>query len=115
MTDPNMPWGSTPPLTPEQELDIEQNYVKVKGIKYIKIPGAYLWAEDLKPNEKLLMGFIYLADNEKHCWASNSTLAEWMQLPVQTIKNLIVGLKKKGYLEQVSYDGRYKRVLRCLK
>ena len=102
-------------FTEVQENHIKQNYVEVKELKGLWIPEQYLWAEDLKLNEKLLMSFIHLADQKEHCWAGNTKLAEWMQLPVQTVKNLMVGLKKKGYLEQVSWDGRYKRVIRCLK
>jgi hypothetical protein len=102
-------------FTEDQTQHIKQNYVKVEDLKGLWLPEQYLWAEDLKPNEKILMSFIRMADQKDHCWASNSTLGKWMQLPVQTVKNLIVGLKKKGYLEQISWDGRHKRVIRCLK
>jgi len=102
-------------FTDTQENHIKQNYVKVEEIKFLVIPQQYLWAEDLKPNEKILMSFIRMADQKDHCWASNATIGKWMQLPTQTVKNLIVGLKKKGYLQQVSWDGRYKRVIKCLR
>ncbi|RLD38532.1 MAG: hypothetical protein DRI97_00085 [Bacteroidetes bacterium] len=102
-------------LTPEQELAIHQSHIKVEGINYLTIPSQYLWAEDLNINEKFLMSFIRMADQKDHCWASNTTLAKWTGLTLGSLKNLIVALKKKGYLEQISWDGRHKRVIKCLK
>lgn len=102
-------------FTETQDQHIRENYVEVESIKFLVIPSQYLWAEDLKPHEKILMSFIRMADQKEHCWASNATLAKWTMLSTQRVKDLIVGLKKKGYLEQVSWDGRTRRVLRCLK
>lgn len=102
-------------FTEIQDQHIKENYVKVEDIKFLVIPQQYLWAEDLSNNEKILMSFIRMADQKQHCWASNTTLAKWTGLTVGSLKNLIVALKKKGYLEQVSWDGRHKRVIRCLK
>lgn len=102
-------------LTPEQEIQIKQTHVVIKELKGLWIPEEYLWAEDLNINEKVLMAFIKMADQKDHCWASNTTLANWTGLTLGSLKNLIVSLKKKGYLEQVSWDGRHKRVIKCLK
>jgi DNA-binding MarR family transcriptional regulator len=102
-------------FTDIQDQHIKENYVKVRELKGLWIPAEYLWADDLNPSEKVLMSFIKMADQKDHCWASNETLADWAQLTIGRVKNMIVELKKKGYLEQVSWDGRTKRVLRCLK
>ena len=93
----------------------DQTHINIHELKGIWIPQQYLWADDLKVNEKILMAFIHMADQKDHCYASNETLGKWVMLPTQTVKNLIVSLKKKGYLEQVSWDGRTRRVLKCLK
>lgn len=102
-------------FTEVQTNHIKQNYVKVEDLKGLWIPEKYLWAEDLNIPEKLLMSFIKMADQKEHCYASNATLAKWTMLSTQRVKDMIVKLKKKGYLEQVSWDGRQKRVIRCLK
>ena len=102
-------------FTEVQDQHIKENYVKVGDIKFLVIPEQYLWAEDLNHAEKILMSFIRMADQKEHCWASNATLAKWTSLSTQRVKNIIVNLKLKGYLEQVSWDGRTKRVIRCLK
>ena len=93
----------------------DQIFIKLSELKGLWIPGQYLWAEDLNIPEKFLMSFIHMADQEDHCYASNATLAKWTNLSTQRVKDMIVQLKKKGYLEQVSWDGRTRRVIRCLK
>ena len=102
-------------FTDSQRHHIQENFIKVRELKGLWIPEEYLWAEDLNINEKVLMSFIKMADQKEHCWASNATLSKWTGLTLGSLKNLIVALKKKGYIEQVSWDGRTKRVLRCLK
>lgn len=97
--------------TPNQD----QSHIAIQELKGLWIPAEYLWADDLKPHEKILMAFIRMADQKDHCYASNATLAKWSMLSTQRVKDVIVVLKKKGYLEQVSWDGRTKRVIRCLK
>jgi DNA-binding MarR family transcriptional regulator len=110
--DPNMPWGSTPP-TPENTK--EQTHIDLGELKGLWIPAAYLYAKDLTPVEMILMSYIHMADQKNHCWVSNSKFGEWLGISKLAAKNLIVKLKSKGYIEQVSWDGRSKRVLKCLK
>ena len=93
----------------------DQTHVAIQDLKGLWIPAEYLWAEDLLPSEKILMSFIKMADQKDHCYASNETIAKWMLTTPQVVKNMISKLKKKEYLEQVSWDGRTKRVIRCLK
>lgn len=102
-------------FTEAQDQHIKENFVEVKDLKGLWIPAEYLWAEDLSIPEKILMSFVNMADQKDHCYASNATLAKWTMLSVKRVKNMIVELKKKGYLEQVSWDGRTRRVIRCLK
>lgn len=93
----------------------DQTHIAISELKGLWIPAEYLWAEDLSIPEKILMSFIKMADQKDHCYASNATLAKWSMLSTQRVKDMIVKLKKKGYLEQVSWDGRQKRVIKCLK
>lgn len=93
---------------PEQTVDLGE-------LKGLWIPAAYLYAEDLTPVETLLMSYIHMADQKDHCWVSNAKFGEWLGISKLAAKNLIVKLKAKGYIEQVSWDGRTRRVLKCLR
>ena len=107
------PWEE--PININTKGEQDQTHVAIHDLKGLWIPSEYLWAQDLTTTEKILMSFIRMADQKQHCWASNETIAGWMHTTTQVVKNMISGLKKKGYLEQVSWDGRTKRIIRCLK
>lgn len=102
-------------LTPEQEIQLKQTHINIFNLEGLWTPKEYLYAEDLSEREVKLMSYIRMLDQKDHCWASNATLGKLLGINTQSVKNLLVGLKKKGYIEQVSWDGRYKRIIRCLK
>lgn len=83
-------------------------------LAFLVIPGKYLRATDLTYSEKFLMAYIFMADQKQHCWAKNKTFGKWMNISEGRIRHMMVELKKKGYIEQVSYNGK-KRVIKCIK
>jgi len=93
----------------------DQTHVSLSELKGLWIPSQYLYSEDLTMVERILMSYIHMADQKEHCWVSNETFGKWLGISKLAAKNLIVKLKAKGYIEQVSWDGRTRRVLRCLK
>lgn len=99
------PWEKSP--SPEAPT------INPRQLKGLYIPAKYLYNEDMSPQEKILMSFIFMMDQENHCYASNKYLGYLMNMDERLIRNKLVSLKKRGYLELVSYDG-IKRVLRCL-
>lgn len=86
--------------------------INPKQIKGLWMPSEYLFAADLNYPEKILMGFVFMLDQENHCYASNKYLGELLGVSERTIVNMVVKLKKKGYIEQVSWNG-LKRVIKC--
>jgi hypothetical protein len=106
------PWEVTP-NNPNPPVD--QTHINVFNLEGLWIPKEYLYAVDLSEREIKLMSYIKMLDKEHHCWASNETLGKLIGINAQSIKNIMVGLKRKGYLDQVSWDGRTRRVIRCLK
>ncbi|BDA80960.1 hypothetical protein LPTSP3_g38900 (plasmid) [Leptospira kobayashii] len=71
-----------------------------------------VWVQDLdlSMTAKILLAEIESLHRNKGCFASNSYLAELLGIETNTVaKNLSV-LRKKGFLQTVSFDGR-KRVM----
>ncbi|TGN20259.1 helix-turn-helix domain-containing protein [Leptospira idonii] len=71
-----------------------------------------VWAQDLDlpMTAKLLIAEIESLHRNKGCFASNAYFAELLGIQINTVAKNISLLRKKGYLETVSFDGR-KRVL----
>ncbi|MDA3806317.1 MAG: hypothetical protein PF440_00245 [Thiomicrorhabdus sp.] len=108
---------------PPWEQEEENKFYKVspdnptinpKQLKGIWMPAQYLYAEDLSLQEKILMSFIFMLDQEDHCYASNKYLGSLIGTSAKTVSNMLIALKKKNYLEQMSWDGNM-RIMRCLK
>jgi len=62
---------------------------------------------DLSIIEKVLLVEIDSLDNsDRGCFASNEYLASFVQLSEGRVANIIVDLKKRGYIIQLFFDGR---------
>jgi len=70
------------------------------------IPKNVYLNTDLSWSEKILLVEIESLDNEKGCFASNDYFADFLGVTKTTISTSISKLKKLGFLEQVSFDGR---------
>lgn len=79
-----------------------------RDFKGIWIPRHIWLDETLTPIEKCLIAEIHSLDNdhEKGCFASNEYLGKFLGIKEKTVANIISSLKKRGYVEQVYFDGR---------
>ena len=99
------PWEESP--QPEHPV------IDPKKLQGLWIPAKYLYENDLTQKEILLVSFIHMMDQDNHCYASNRYLGELMGCNEKTVRNMLVELKKKGYIEQVSWNGKIRK-LKCL-
>ena len=79
-----------------------------RDFKGVWIPAA-LWLEpDTNITEKCLLVEIDSLDNdpEKGCFASNEYLGKFIGVSAGRCANMVSDLKKRGYVEQVIFDGR---------
>ena len=97
----------------EQEPHPDHPKINPKQIKGLWIPEKYLYAEDLTLTEKHLVSYIFMLDQDNNCYASNKYLGELMGISAGRIANLLTELKSKGHIQQVSWDGRIRK-LRCV-
>ena len=79
-----------------------------RDFKGVCIPSA-LWLDpDTNITEKCLLVEIDSLDNdpEKGCFASNEYLGKFIGVSAGRCANMVSDLKKRGYVEQVFFDGR---------
>ncbi|WP_411821278.1 helix-turn-helix domain-containing protein [Leptospira sp. 'Mane'] len=71
-----------------------------------------VWVQslDLSMTAKILLAEIESLHRNKGCFASNSYLAELLGIEINTVAKNLAILRKKGFLQTVSFDGR-KRVM----
>lgn len=96
----------------EQEILPDHPKINPKKIKGLWIPDKYLHAVDLTLTEKHLISYIFMLDQDDNCYASNKYLGELMGISPGRVANLLTELKSKGYIRQVSWDGRIRK-LKC--
>jgi hypothetical protein len=103
---------NTPIMQIEERLP-DSPVINADQFKGIFIPGDILYAKDLTPQEKFLLALIWWLDGAPHhCYASNKYLAKHMNLSEKSIANMLVFLKEKGHIQQISWDGKI-RVMKC--
>lgn len=82
-------------------------------LKGIFIPAEIFYDKDLTPQEKFLLAFIWWLDGKPHhCYASNKYLAKHSCISESRVENIISQLKKKGHIQLLSWNGKF-RVMRC--
>lgn len=86
-----------------------------RDFKGIWIPREIWLAKDLKAQEKALWAEIHSLYDEEHggCYASNDYLCEFIGVKERRLQVMIGTLKEKGWLEQVSFNGR-QRILKAI-
>jgi len=78
-----------------------------RDFKGVWIPKEIWLNTDLSIIEKVLLVEIDSLDNsDRGCFASNEYLASFVQLSEGRVANIIVDLKKRGYIIQLFFDGR---------
>lgn len=96
-------------LLPE-ELNPGSPVINSKDWTGIWIPKKIIYDHNLTYSEKMLLSLIWSLDGEHNCYASNKYLAEVMGLNERTLANIIVSLKKKNYIKQISWNGKIRRM-----
>ena len=81
-----------------------------RDFKGVWIPKELWLSKDLTLVEKVVLVEIDSLDNENHCTASNSYLADFCNCSETAISNAISALIKLGYIEKVSFDGRVRKL-----
>jgi hypothetical protein len=78
-----------------------------RDFKGVWIPKEIWLNTDLSIIEKVLLVEIDSLDNsDRGCFASNEYLASFVQLSEGRVANIIVDLKKRGFIIQLFFDGR---------
>jgi hypothetical protein len=86
-----------------------------RDFKGVWIPKEVWLNKDLSIIEKCLLVEVDSLDNgEKGCFASNEYLATFFNLSESRMANIISDLKKRGFINQIYFDGR-QRGLRIVK
>lgn len=79
--------------------------------RYCNIPVEVYANRELSKTCILVYSLIHsLDDPKKHCWASNGYLAAVLGVSADTIGASISILKKEGYIEVLSFDGRTRTI-----
>jgi hypothetical protein len=93
-------------------MNLEQTEVNEKVFKGVWIP-AEIWNDHrLSWMEKCLWAEIsFLGTKEKPCFASNAYLAKMFNSTESSISNMISKMRSFEMIKQVSYDGRYRKIL----
>lgn len=86
-----------------------------RDFKGIWIPREIWLAKDLHCQEKCLWAEIHSLFSEEKggCYASNEYLGEFVGVKERRLQEMLANLKRLGWLEQVSFNGR-QRILRAI-
>ena len=90
---------------------MENKKQKDRNFLGVWIPKDVYLNKQLSWLEKILLVEIESLDNQNGCFASNDYFADFLDVTKTTISSAISKLKKLGFVEQVSFDGR-RRVLK---
>jgi|TARA_Y100000310_G_scaffold218179_1_gene219358 hypothetical protein len=92
-------------------MDIKINEKMERGFKGVWIPSDLYLRNDLNWTEKLLLIEINSLDvGRKGCYASNEHLGKFLGKNPDTISKSITKLKRMGFIEVISFDGRIRRL-----
>lgn len=81
-----------------------------RDFKGVWIPKEVWLSTELKMLEKVILTEIYSLDNEDHCTAGNEYLAEFCSCSLSAVSKAIAHLKELGYIEELSFDGRHRKL-----
>lgn len=88
------------------------NKEKERAFTGVWIPKHIWLNDDLSPMEKLFLAEIESLDNdkEKGCFASNEYFGNFFKISEGRAANIISGLRKRGYIKQVFFDGKVRGI-----
>jgi len=95
----------------------DEPILKHDEIRGVWIPSEIFFNPNLTAAEKLLLGEIYnLSPNDgSGCFASNKYLGKVMGISGGRIANILTDLRKRGYINTLSFDGAIRRMVCTLK
>lgn len=85
-----------------------------REFKGVWFPKEVWLDERLTALEKIILVEIDSLDGEKGCYASNEYLAKFCQCSQAKVSGAVSKLKKLGYVEVASFDGRTRVLHSCL-
>jgi biotin operon repressor len=95
---------------------MDQEIKQRHGFTGIWIPVEIWDHKDVCVLEKVLWSMIHsYSKSENGCFASNKYFAKEIGINEQTVQKYISNLKKLNLVEQVSFDGRIRRLKSTLK
>lgn len=107
------------PLNLENEFlsDPEKPVLNPSQVQGVWIPAEIFFNNNLNSTEKLVLGEVYnLSPKDgSGCYASNKYLSELIGMSEGSLANCLTSLRKKDYLQQISWDGRIRRMICTLK
>lgn len=103
--------GNQPPPTNHQNFQPDYPVIDPR-YEGLWIPLWLLKAEDITRVERdLVATIIALSKNEKQvCYASNKYLAEALKVAEGRLANILVAVKKKGFVKQIRWDGKHRHL-----
>lgn len=86
-----------------------------RDFKGVWIPKEIWLDTRLNALDKVILTEIdSLDDGENGCYATNQYLSEFCQCSVTKVSTAISKLQEYGYIEQVDFDGRHRKIKSCL-
>ena len=76
-----------------------------RDFKGIWIPKEIWLDHNLSPTEKCLLAEIHSLDQGNGCYASNKYLGDFIGKNRQTVANMLVNLRKEGYIKDIGLNG----------
>jgi len=84
------------------------------GVSGMWLPGEVAFNKDLNWNDMQIWWIINSLDcSENHCWASNKYIGETLNIHPITVSTSIRKLKELGYIKQISFNGRVRKLSIC--
>ena len=81
-----------------------------RDFKGVWIPKEIWLNKELTALDKVIFTEISSLDNEEHCSASNKYLAEFCGCSERKVSDTIRKLKDMGFIEELEFDGRYRKL-----
>ncbi len=81
-----------------------------RDFKGIWIPKEIWLDHNLSPTEKCLLAEIHSLDKGKGCYAGNKYLGDFIGKSKGTVANILVSLRKRGYIEDLSINGEERHI-----
>lgn len=87
---------------------------EIRDFKGVWFPAEIWLDERLTALDKFILMEIDSLDNDDGCYASNEHLAKFCQCSQTKVSTAIAKLRKTGYVEVASFDGRRRVLHSCL-